>query len=598
MNELRRICTDYLKPHWLRMVVIAVLSLLVALSPFLFGYLSRVMVDDVLRINATIDLDLSLEGHDDRLHLFTLIIGALLGSHLLLIGANALHTYLLRTLAFDVIYRIRHELHDKFQALQVGFFDRNLTGKLMARLLDDVGAMNNSISTVFMPGLTATASLAIGIYILFWIEPTLAVLALLALPVSVLAHNSLIGRVRTVHEGIRALNAEMYGAVGDALNGIKVVKTFVRERGEEHRFKKINLNRFRLLHQHATLSSILSGISSLAGALGLAVVLYVGTRMTLAGEMTTGSFLFFYTSAALLFGPLNVLLSLHVQVQAVIVSARKVFEILDHKVTIKDRADARDLETATGWVIFAGVWFRYPGYGLDVLRNLTFEVPPATRIALVGASGAGKTTISNLLTRFYDVTAGEILLDMVDIRSLKLESLRKHIRIVPQEPILFSNTIREIIRYGHPDATDKDVIRAAITAQIHDFIEELPDGYDTIVGEEGVALSGGQRQRLAFAMALVTNPTVLILDDSTSALDVETASQLEEAMDTIMAGRTVFIITHRLATAMRSDRILVLDQGRLVEEGTHDYLMSTGGRYSHLFATQVQMQFGAKVEAI
>ncbi|MBI2193649.1 MAG: ABC transporter ATP-binding protein [Planctomycetes bacterium] len=593
MKELYRIYSTFFRPFWLKVALIVLLAAVSSLAPFLFGYLGRTMVDRVLQIQvagaaAAAASSSSPKPFEERLRLLYILTAVLVGCRLLLAGTQALYTYQMRTLAFDVIYRIRHLMHDKLQRLQVAYFDRNLTGKIMARMLDDVGTMNHSVSTVFVPAITALATLGIGIGILFWIDAGLAVLALATLPFTIMAYQLFIPRIRRIQEHVREKNSRLYGLVGDALNGIRVVKCFVQEPEERARFLRLMVERLRLLRRYVTLDATLAALSGLAGSVGLALILYLGPLRVQSGALSVGDLLYFYSAAGLLYPPMAVLLELNVQVQVVVVSARKVFEILDHEVTIRDRPDAKDLHPSTGWVVFAGVWFRYFGGNRDALRNVTFEVPPCSRIALVGATGSGKSTIAHLLVRFYDPTAGSILLDMNDVRDLKLSSLRRHIRIVAQEPILFSGTLADIIRYGQPEATDEDVERAARTAQIHDYIQSLPEGYRSEVGEKGVTLSGGQRQRLAFAMALVTNPTVLILDDSMSALDAETAAQLEDAMESMMRGRTVFIITHRLSTAMRADEILVLHRGRLVEQGDHAYLMAKGGHYARLFSAQAQ----------
>lgn len=590
MKELYRIYSTFFRPFWAKVVFIVLLAAASSLAPFLFGYLSRTMVDQVLEIHvagseAAAAGSLPLE---ERLRLLYVLTAVFLGCRLLLAGAQALYSYQLRTLAFDVIYRIRHKMHDKLQSLQVSYFDRNLTGKIMARMLDDVGTMNHSVSTVFVPAITALATLAIGAAILFSIDVWLALVALATLPFCVITYQVFIPRIRKIQEQVRERNSRMYGLVGEAVNGVRVVKCFVQEHEERARFLKLMIERLRILRYYVRLDAALAALSGLASSVGLALILYLGPRHIQSGMLTVGDLLYFYSAAGLLYAPVTVLLELNVQVQIVVVSARKVFEILDHEVTIQDRPDAKVLNPSTGWVVFAGVWFRYYRGTSDALKNVTFEVPPCSRIALVGASGSGKSTLAHLLVRFYDPTAGSILLDMNDIRDLKLSSLRRHIRIVPQETILFSGTMADVIRYGQPEAKDEDVERAARTAQIHEFILSLPQGYNTEVGEKGVTLSGGQRQRLAFAMALVTNPTVLILDDSISALDAETAAQLEEAMESVMAGRTVFIITHRLSTAIRADEILVLDRGRLVEQGDHHYLMAKGGHYARLFNAQAQ----------
>lgn len=334
------------------------------------------------------------------------------------------------------------------------------------------------------------------------------------------------------------------------------------------------------------LSVGLSATCSAISAVATAGLFYLAAVEVRNGAMTVGDLIYFYMCMGDLFMPLVALANVNAALQQMAVVVSRVFEVLDEEVVIQDRPNAVRLESVQGRVMFRNVSFRYSEAGDEVIKDLSFRVRPGESLAVVGPSGSGKSTLVNLLLRLYEPTQGRVLLDDYDIRDIRLSSLRRHISVVPQEPVLFSGTIAENIRYGRNEVTPDQIMTAAKQSELHDFVMDLPEKYEAKVGERGSNLSGGQKQRLAFAMALLTDPSILVLDDTTSALDAKTEARIQATLDRIMANRTTFVITHRISTAQRADRILVLDNGRMANWGTHDELVATPGVYLDLYEQQ------------
>ncbi len=485
-----------------------------------------------------------------------------------------------------IVFRIRLDLHQKVQKLQMTFFDRQQTGKIMSRILDDVQLLQGEVTTTFVSTIGHVAKILIGIVVLLSINVKLAVFALLALPLYVITYKFFKKGISVTFTRMRETYANTYGLFEERVRGIRVVYSFVREQGERRRFYNRLATIFRLAIKSSMLNTGLGATCSVISAIASALIFYWGALMVRDGSITVGELIYFNMSLGNLFMPLVALTNVNAVIQQMMVVISRVFEVLDEELLIQDRPGAVSLDKIRGRVMFRDVWFRYNDLADNVIKGLDFEVKSGTSVAVVGPSGGGKSTLLNLLLRLYEPTEGKILLDDYDLVDIKISSIRKHVSMVPQEPVLFSGTIAENIVYGRDGATPDQIMLASQRAELHDYVMTLPEKYEARVEERGSNLSGGQKQRLAFAMALLTDPSILILDDTTSALDAKTEARIQVTLDKILKGRTTFVITHRISTAMRADRILVLDTGMMDGWGTHEELLAQGGVYRELYDQQ------------
>ncbi len=495
--------------------------------------------------------------------------------------------YMAERLSQNLAFDFRNELFAKIQRLSFSYHDRNQTGQLMIRATDDVEKVRMFIGQGLIMSLQALVLLVGTLIILLSTNAKLTLVALPVLPLA-LAIFMVFGAVAQplfteLQKRLSALNTILQ----ENLAGIRVVKAFARE-GEEQ--KRFDASADHLLRQNLRISAIFAvifPITFLIANLGQAAVLYAGSFQIVDKTLTLGQWQEFSLYLAYVFlplGQLGFIISLMAQAGA---SSTRIFEILEAKNEVEDKPDAVEVSEIQGRVVFDKVSFRYFKSGEYVLQDVSFEAQPGQTIALLGATGSGKTTIINLLPRFYDATEGRVMVDEHDVRDLTLNSLRSHIGIVLQETTLFSGTIRDNIAFGRPDASLDDVIAAAQAAAAHDFIMSFPDGYDTPVGERGTTLSGGQKQRIAIARALLLNPQILILDDSTSSVDVATEYQIQKALDELMKGRTSFVIAQRISTVLNANLILVLDKGHIVARGTHEELMDQSPIYVEIYNSQL-----------
>ena len=487
----------------------------------------------------------------------------------------------------SVAYDIRNELYSKIQTLSFSYHDKNQTGQLMIRATDDVEKVRLFIGQGLLQLVGAIILLTGTVIILFNTNVTLAWTSMPILPIAfgLFVFFGIISQplFAKVQQKLSALNTVLQ----ENLAGVKVIKAFTREKEQQTKFRAAADDTMNQQIYVARLFTFLFPLIFMVANLGQAAILYVGGKQIIAGLLTLGEWQEFSLYLIYLFFPIAQFGFIITQLGQASASAERIFEILDAKNDIVDKADAITLPDVTGTVKFESVTFRYFGGGDPVLKNVSFTANPGETIALLGATGSGKTTIINLLPRFYDPSEGKITIDDHDLRDLKLESLRSQIGIVLQETTLFSGSIRDNIAFGKPDASQAEIESAAKAAQAHDFIMSFPDGYNTHVGERGTTLSGGQKQRVAIARAILLNPRILILDDSTSSVDLTTESHIQAALETLMRGRTSFVIAQRISTVMNADKILVLDKGEIVAEGKHKELMEDSPIYAEIYNSQI-----------
>ncbi|MDZ4763840.1 MAG: ABC transporter ATP-binding protein [Chloroflexota bacterium] len=498
-----------------------------------------------------------------------------------------IQSYMSEKTSQGVAFDFRNEIFAKIQRLSFSYHDQNQTGQLMIRATDDVEKVRLFIAQGLILGAQAFLLLIATLLILFLTNWRLTLVIIPILPLALVIFGVFGAISQPLFVAIQMRLSALNTVLQENMAGIKVVKAFARERHEQKRFDGATNDLFAQQIRVARTFSFLFPVIFLVAQIGQAGILYFGGSQILNGSLTLGDYQSFNLYLIYIFFPLGQLgfiISLLAQAAA---SASRIFEILDTKNDVTDAPDAQVLPQIQGHVEFKDVTFRYFGSGDPVLQSVTFAAQPGQTIALLGGTGSGKTTIINLIPRFYDVSEGAVLIDGHDVKGVALDSLRSQIGIVLQETNLFSGSIRDNIAFGRPDATIEDVMDAAKAAAAHDFIMSFPDGYDTSVGERGSTLSGGQKQRIAIARALLLDPRLLILDDSTSAVDLKTEAAIQKALDFLMKGRTSFVIAQRISTVQNADMIIVLDKGRVVATGKHDDLMEESPIYAEIYTSQL-----------
>jgi ATP-binding cassette, subfamily B, multidrug efflux pump len=566
-----------------RYTAASVLALLLATAAQLaVPQLVQEVIDSIVANAVAIDLNIGL-----ALRSLLLAVGIII----LIATARGLfafgQTYLSQALSQNIAFELRNDLFAKIQRLSFSYHDQNQTGQLMIRATDDVERLRVFIGQALLLALQALLLLVGTLALLFATNVRLTLVVIPILPIALIVF-MIFGSVaqplfRRIQEKLSAVNTILQ----ENLAGLKVVKAFATERREQARFRHSIDD---LLDERIVVSrtfSFLFPFIFLVANLGQAAILYFGGREIIGGSLTLGEwqkFSLYLTYLFLPMGQLGFIIALTAQAAA---SAQRIFEILEAENKVIDKPGAIDLPAIQGDVVFDTVGFRYFASGEPVLQNVSFHAAPGQTVALLGSTGSGKTTIINLIPRFYDVSEGAITIDGHDIRDITIESLRTQIGIVLQETTLFSGTIRDNIAYGRPDATLDEIEAAAKAAAAHDFIMSFPQGYETPVGERGSTLSGGQRQRVAIARALLLDPQILILDDSTSSVDLQTEFLIQQALDQLMAGRTSFVIAQRISTVVNADQILILDQGQIVDRGTHEELLENSAIYAEIYYSQL-----------
>ncbi len=501
-----------------------------------------------------------------------------------------LRSYMFQFLAERVGYDIRNRLYGHMQFLPFSFFDRSHTGQLMSRGTEDINSIRRFLMFSLRMLVQTAGMLIIITIILLTINWQLALLSLALMPVLIGAAVNFGRTIRPLYLAVQQQFGVMTTRMQENLAGARVVRSFAQEDREIDEFDS-ELTRLYDRHIDAIKkSAFYFPFMTMLSMLAVAIVLWFGGRLIVSGDLTVGQLSAFYLYLAMLQGPIRQLGFVVNSVARAMASGERIFEILDARPSIRSKSDAVKLENITGRVQFEDVWLRYPQTTEYALQEINLEAQPNQRIALIGSTGAGKSSITALIPRFYDVTQGRVLIDGHDVRDLDLRTLRRQIGIVLQDTFLFSVKIKENISYGRQGATDEEVIAAAKAARAHDFIMDMPEGYETVIGERGVSLSGGQKQRISIARGLLMDPSILILDDATSNVDTETEFAIQQALTVLMQDRTTFVIAHRLQTLKSADQILVMDQGRIVERGVHDELLDYGGIYANIYELQLKEQ--------
>ncbi len=494
-------------------------------------------------------------------------------------------SYLVSYIGQRVVVDVREVMFRKFQRMPMAYFDKHQTGETMSYLTNDVGAIQSALVDNLIEMFTESSVLVGSIAMMLYLDWKLTLLTLITVPLVGSAMRIFGKKIKSSSRVIQEKLADITSLLQESISSIRVVKSFVRENYEIDRFRVENELNFKATMKNVQQTSLLTPTVEFLAAVAVTLIVWFGGYEVVNGIMSAGALVAFLTYAVNLANPVKRLSRIYGKLQKAMAAIDRIFGVLDLKETVNDKPNAIELPQVKGNVSVENVTFSYDGTH-NALENVSFEVKSGQMIAFVGPSGAGKSTIANLIPRFYDVTSGAIKIDGFDIRDVKVDSLREQIGIVPQETLLFSTTVMENIRYGRLDATDDEVIAAAKAANADKFIRDLPEGYQTKIGERGLNLSGGQRQRMAIARAMLKNPQILILDEATSALDTESEKIVQSALDELMKGRTSFVIAHRLSTIFAADKIFVIDKGKICESGTHKELLELGGVYSNLYNIQ------------
>jgi ATP-binding cassette, subfamily B, bacterial MsbA len=559
-----------IKPYWVRLLSAMICMMVVAGVTSLMAFMVKPVLDDIFFQKKMSTLSL--------LPPFIILLYMVKG--FFAYGQS----YLMSYVGERIVAQLRESLYAHLQRMSLSYFDRTSTGLLMSRIMNDVnliqGAVSNAVTGILKDAFTIVGLIAV----IFYREWRLAILAMLVLPIAVLPIVKFGRKLRKISTQSQKTMAEISIHLHETLSGVRIVKAFNTEKYEIDHFRKRVQKFFQLTMKDVSIKAMSSPIMEFLGGIGIASIIWYGGYNVIEGYSTPGTFFSFLTALLMLYEPIKHLSGVNNTIQQGLAAAVRVFEIMDLKEEIGDQPGARAIEGIHHEITFKKVSF---SYGHErVLKDISLTVKAGEIVALVGTSGGGKTTLVNLIPRFYEATEGEIWIDGHSIKTITQSSLRRQIGIVTQQTILFNDTVRNNIAYGSPDKTEADILKAARAAYAYDFIQRLPEKMDTLIGEQGVRLSGGERQRIAIARALLKDAPILILDEATSSLDSDSEAEVQRALENLMKGRTTFIIAHRFSTIRNVDRILVLSGGRMVEAGDHESLLSLNGEYKRLYDIQ------------
>ncbi|MCA1321050.1 ABC transporter ATP-binding protein/permease [Bacillus tianshenii] len=569
----------FVKPYRWQIVGTIIIGLMKFGLPLLIPLLLKYIVDDILLTDG--------RSATEKTNELLLIMGGIFALFLVLRPPIEYYRqYFAQWTASKILYDLRDKLFDHIQRLSLRFYSNNRAGEIISRVIHDVEQTKNFVITGLMNFWLDLATILVVIIIMFQVDFTLTLVSIMLFPLYGFSIKYFYSRLRELTRVRSQALAEVQGHLHERVQGMPVIQSMAIEDYEQEQFQKQNSNFLTKALVHTSWNAkTFAVVNTITDIAPLLVIGYAGYQV-INGDLTVGEMVMFVAYIDRLYNPLRRLINSSTTLTQSLASMDRVFEFADEKYDITNKADAKESQTARGDVRFENVSFRYEEKESYVLKDINLQVAEGETIALVGMSGGGKSTLVSLLPRFYDVTEGSIKLDGVDIRDVTVQSLRKQIGIVLQDNILFSDSVRENIALGKPDATMEEIIEAAKAANAHDFISSLPEGYETKVGERGVKLSGGQKQRVAIARVFLKNPPILVMDEATSALDLESEHLIQESLERLAANRTTFVVAHRLSTITHASRIVLLEHGEIVEIGNHEELMKKQGNYYHLFNIQ------------
>ncbi|EOD8006001.1 SAV1866 family putative multidrug efflux ABC transporter [Staphylococcus aureus] len=570
---------QFVKPYKYRIFATIIVGIIKFGIPMLIPLLIKYAIDGVINNHALTT--------DEKVHHLTIAIGIALFIFVIVrLPIEFIRQYLAQWTSNKILYDIRKKLYNHLQALSARFYANNQVGQVISRVINDVEQTKDFILTGLMNIWLDCITIIIALSIMFFLDVKLTLAALFIFPFYILTVYVFFGRLRKLTRERSQALAEVQGFLHERVQGISVVKSFAIEDNEAKNFDKKNTNFLTRALKHTRWNAYSFAAINTVTDIGPIIVIGVGAYLAISGSITVGTLAAFVGYLELLFGPLRRLVASFTTLTQSFASMDRVFQLIDEDYDIKNGVGAQPIEIKQGRIDIDHVSFQYNDNEAPILKDINLSIEKGETVAFVGMSGGGKSTLINLIPRFYDVTSGQILIDGHNIKDFLTGSLRNQIGLVQQDNILFSDTVKENILLGRPTATDEEVVEAAKMANAHDFIMNLPQGYDTEVGERGVKLSGGQKQRLSIARIFLNNPPILILDEATSALDLESESIIQEALDVLSKDRTTLIVAHRLSTITHADKIVVIENGHIVETGTHRELIAKQGAYEHLYSIQ------------